>query len=126
MVSGVPEVPARVKEVMYPAEVFSASVQTSKQDSTAPEASTPSGAEPAEQFAPLAARAVAVEARVARSIVILFGTWASVTAPCNSCSSSAASRVASVVASIASRPLIVPVPVRVRVGVEIVPAVVTA
>lgn len=46
----------------YPAEVFSASVHTSKHDSTAPEASTPSGAEPEEQLAPLAANAVAVPA----------------------------------------------------------------
>ena len=52
--------------VVYPAEVFSASVQTSKQDSTAPEASTPKGELPAPQFAPLAFKAVARLARPVR------------------------------------------------------------
>ena len=107
----------------YAAAVFSASVQTSKHPSTAPEASTPSDAFPAAQLAPLAASAVAV---VARSIVMLFGTCASVTAPEMSCKSRAASRVASVVASIASSPFMVPTPVSVRVGVEVVPDIVTS
>lgn len=47
---------------MYAALVFSASVHASVQVSAAPEASTPSGKEPAEQFAPFAARADAVPA----------------------------------------------------------------
>ncbi len=55
-VAGVKEKPA------YPAEAFSAWVQTSKQSSTAPEALTPNGALPAVQFAALAAKAVAVPA----------------------------------------------------------------
>ena len=58
-------VPAIVKVVAcaaYAAEVFSASVQASVQFTTAPEASTPRGNEPAEQSAPSAAKAVAVEA----------------------------------------------------------------
>lgn len=42
--------------------MFSASVHTSKQFSTAPLASTPSGELPEEQLAPLAKRAVAVSA----------------------------------------------------------------
>lgn len=58
-------------EERYEAEVFSASVHTSKHDSTAPDASTPRGELPAEQFEPLAPNAVAREAVPQKFVAVM-------------------------------------------------------
>lgn len=54
--------------LMYAAAVFSACVQASVQVSALPDASTPSGKFPEEQFVPLAARADGVGVEVAMSL----------------------------------------------------------